>query len=191
MAAFLDTIGAWDNAVVALGEGLRWEPLTTFFVVASAWWVKWPLFAAVGAVCDASCRRRLPTAALAAAVAAATAGLAVSLVKDGVDRARPAVADPALDPVGSVPPSASFPSGHSATAFATAVAVGLFYPRLRWPLLAAAALVALSRVYHGMHYSTDVLAGTALGVAVGLLVGWLTLRVVRPPTARAARPARA
>ena len=90
-----------------------------------------------------------------------------------VDRARPPVADPGLDPVGAIPASASFPSGHSATAFATAVAVGLVYPRLRLPLLALAALVALSRVYLGMHYSTDVLAGTALGVAVGLATGWV------------------
>ena len=189
MSGLLDTIASWDNAVVGFGEALRWEPLTAFFLVASAWWVKWPLFAAVGALCDVSCRRRLPAAGVAAACAAAAAGLMVSLVKEAADRARPPVADPALDPVGSVPLSASFPSGHSATAFATAVAVGLVYPRLRWPLLALAALVALSRVYLGMHYSTDVLAGTALGVAVGLAIGWLTLRALRRPTAPASRPA--
>ena len=183
LSEFFETLGALDGAAMALGEGLRWEPLTAFFLVVSAWWVKWPLFAAVGAVCAASCRRRLPTAGLAAAFAAATAGLAVSLVKEGVDRARPPIADPGLDPIGPIPASASFPSGHSATAFATAVAVGLVYPRLRWPLLALAALVALSRVYLGMHYSTDVVVGTALGVAIGLATGWTVLRVSRRPTA--------
>jgi undecaprenyl-diphosphatase len=185
----LEIVQAWDNAAMALGEGLRWEPLTAFFVVTSAWWVKWPLFAAVGGLCDACERRRLPWAMSAALGAAAATGLAVTLVKETVDRVRPAIAEPGLDPVGVVPASASFPSGHSATAFATAAAVALFYPRLRVPLLALAALVALSRVYLGMHYATDVLVGSALGAGIGLGTGWLALRVARRPRGRASRPA--
>ena len=70
------------------------------------------------------------------------------------------MADPGLDPIGLVPAAASFPSGHAATAFAAAVAVALFYPRLGRPLLALAAVVALSRVYLGVHYLLDVAAGT-------------------------------
>ena len=189
LSALFETVRAWDGATMALGEALRWEPLTVLFVVASAWWVKWPLFTAIGAVCDSSCRRRLPTGALAASLAAATAGITVAVVKAAVDRARPPVADPSLDPIGSIPASASFPSGHSATAFATAVAVAVLYPRLRWPLLALAALVALSRVYLGMHYSTDVLAGSALGIAIGLAAGLTARRVSRRPRALAARRA--
>jgi undecaprenyl-diphosphatase len=189
LSGLLETLRTWDAAGMFFGEGLRSEPLTAVFVVASAWWVKWPLFAVIGAACDASCRRRIPTTALTALAAAAWAGLAVTVVKELVDRARPPFADPGLDPIGAVPASASFPSGHSATAFATAVAVGLVYPRLRLPLLALAALVALSRVYLGMHYSTDVLAGTVLGAAIGLATGWMVLRVARSPRALAARHA--
>ena len=190
LSALLEHLGAWDQAGMAIGEALRWQPLTILFVVASAWWVKWPLFTAVGAVCDASCRRRLPAAGMAAALAAATAGIVVTVVKELVDRARPPLADPGLDPVGAIPASASFPSGHSATAVATAVAVGLVHPRLRWPLLALAALVAVSRVYLGMHYSTDVLAGSALGVGIGLAAGLTVRRVARRPRALAVRRAR-
>jgi undecaprenyl-diphosphatase len=63
------------------------------------------------------------------------------------------------------------PSGHATTAFAAAVALGLCCPRLRLPALALAGGVALSRVYLGVHYAADVLAGAALGAGIaGLLV---------------------
>jgi undecaprenyl-diphosphatase len=165
-----------------LAESLRWPPLTLLFLAASAWWVKWPLFAAVGACADGKCRRRVPAAALAAGGAAAVAGLTVTLGKGLFDRARPPLAEPGLVAVGIVPDSASFPSGHSATAFAAAVAVGLLHPRLRAPLLTLAALVALSRVYLGVHYWSDVLVGSALGAAIGLVTAWLVRRGRGGPT---------
>jgi undecaprenyl-diphosphatase len=74
-----------------------------------------------------------------------------------------------------MPLSTSFPSGHSASAAAFAVAVGDAVPALRLPLRAAAAVVAFSRVYTGVHYPGDVV----VGAAVGTLVGWLTSRVAR------------
>jgi undecaprenyl-diphosphatase len=70
-----------------------------------------------------------------------------------------------------VPGSASFPSGHAATAFAAAVAVGVLFPRLRKPLLLLAATIAASRVYLGVHFATDVLVGSLLGAAIGLAMG--------------------
>ena len=178
---------AWDSAAMGLGESVRWEPLTALFVVASAWWVKWPLFLAAGACADAKRRCRLPNGAAAAAMAVGLAALAVTVLKEAFDRARPPLADPSLSAVGPVPASASFPSGHSATAFAAAVAVGLLYPRLRWPLLALAALVAVSRVYLGVHYVTDVAVGTVLGALVGLATAWVVRRVPGAPIARGRR----
>jgi diacylglycerol kinase family enzyme/membrane-associated phospholipid phosphatase len=65
-----------------------------------------------------------------------------------------------------VPASTSFPSGHAASAFAFASAVAMEQPRLRVPIAGVASAVAFSRVYTGVHYPGDVLAGAAIGVAV-------------------------
>jgi len=178
----VETLIAWDVAASALGEDLRWEPLTVVFLLASAWWVKWPLIAAIGSACDAK-RRCFPRATCAAALAVTTSALLVTVLKDVFERARPPVADPGLDPVGIVPASTSFPSGHAATAFAAAVAVALVYPRLGRPLLALAVVVALSRVYLGVHYVLDVAVGTLLGIAVGVAAAWVIRAVAPQPTA--------
>ena len=189
MVGVVDTLSSWDGAVSALGEDVRWAPLTFVFLLASAWFVKWPLIVAVGCACDAK-RKCLPQATAAAALAVGTAALLVTLLKELFDRARPPVANPGLDPIGIVPADASFPSGHAATAFAAAVAVALVYPRLGRPLLALAVVVALSRVYLGMHYLLDITAGTMLGIAVGIAAAWVVKAAARAPRGRAASPVR-
>jgi undecaprenyl-diphosphatase len=84
-----------------------------------------------------------------------------------------------------MPTSSSFPSGHSASAVAFAVAVGDVVPALRWPLRVAGSVVAFSRVYTGVHYPGDV----AAGVVSGLVIGRSTARVGRRIAARrAVRP---
>jgi membrane-associated phospholipid phosphatase len=185
----LETVLTLDGAASQLGESLRWQPLTPVFLLASAWWVKWLLIAAIGVVGDARCRGKCPRAATAALTAVAAAGLLVTALKELFDRARPPLADATLDPIGAIPASASFPSGHAATAFAAAVAVGLIYPRLRLPLLALASVVALSRVYLGVHYATDVAVGSVLGIALGLGAAWLVRAVAPAPRAPSPSPA--
>ncbi len=67
----------------------------------------------------------------------------------------------------------SFVSNHAANMFCLAVFMGFFYPKIRWPLLALAALVAFSRVYVGVHYPLDVLGGACFGS----LMGWWGSRI--------------
>ncbi len=79
-----------------------------------------------------------------------------------------------------MPASTSFPSGHSASAAAFAVAVGDVLPALRLPLQAAASIVAFSRVYTGVHYPSDVLVGAAVGGLVGRLASAAALHLFWP-----------
>jgi undecaprenyl-diphosphatase len=64
----------------------------------------------------------------------------------------------------------SFPSGHTATSFACATVLSSYAPRLRVPFFLLATLIGLSRIYNGMHYPTDVLAGAVLGVLTARLL---------------------
>ncbi|HWJ31491.1 MAG TPA: phosphatase PAP2 family protein [Gaiellaceae bacterium] len=74
----------------------------------------------------------------------------------------------------------SFPSGHAMTAFAGATMLAAYLPRRRVPLLVLACLIALSRLYNGVHYPTDVVAGAAIGVAIALLLRAAGRRRSRP-----------
>lgn len=65
-----------------------------------------------------------------------------------------------------MPTSTSFPSGHSAAAFAFATGVGHVLPPAAVPLRGLAALVAYSRVHTGVHYPGDVVAGALIGTAL-------------------------
>ncbi|MEZ5293978.1 MAG: phosphatase PAP2 family protein [Vicinamibacterales bacterium] len=116
---------------------------------------------------------RLRPAALRLCLAVAlTYGLTVGVVKPLVHRDRPNVAGlVAARTVEAVPSTdPSFPSGHAATAVAGALAGTTLLPALRVPLWALATAMAYSRVYVGVHYPSDVLAGALLGAACAFLV---------------------
>jgi undecaprenyl-diphosphatase len=105
--------------------------------------------------------------ALASAGSAALIGIAVFLsVKRVSGRKRPCEIQPHCWAKLLPPDRFSFPSGHTITAFAVAGTLGLFYPVLLPILLFCAVSIALSRVLLGMHFMSDVLAGTAIGLGL-------------------------
>jgi diacylglycerol kinase family enzyme/membrane-associated phospholipid phosphatase len=84
-------------------------------------------------------------------------------------RKRPVIDEvPQVRRLVKLPMSTSFPSGHSASAFAFATGVALEKPIVGVPLLGVAAAMAYSRVYVGVHYPSDVVAGAAIGAGMAI-----------------------
>lgn len=100
-----------------------------------------------------------------AVVAVATAYMANTALKVAVRRRRPALEG--LPPLAGTPTGLSFPSAHATSSFAAARAYSALVPGP--PLYALACALSLSRLYLGVHYPSDSLAGMALGTAVGQL----------------------
>jgi len=89
------------------------------------------------------------------------------LLKPLIGRTRPFLLRPDLPLLVPPPGDASFPSGHTAAAFAAVFALRTAGSPLWVPALALAALTAFSRLYLYVHWPSDVLGGILLGAAVG------------------------
>jgi membrane-associated phospholipid phosphatase len=116
---------------------------------------------ALGAAVDGPNRPRWlrGTASVGVAYACSTS------IKLVVGRRRPAVE--ALPHLMATPTGLSFPSSHASSSFAAARAFGGLVPSV--PLYGAATAMALSRVYLGVHYPSDIAAGAGVGTAIGSL----------------------
>ena len=121
----------------------------------------WLACGTAAALVDRHRRRRWlrATAAVGAAYATSTS------IKLAIGRKRPAIED--LPHLMATPTGLSFPSSHSTSSFAAARAFGALVPGA--PLQLAAAAMAFSRLYLGVHYPSDVAAGAALGTVIGSL----------------------
>lgn len=111
-----------------------------------------------------------------------TLWLVVELVKALVDRRRPYIVLEDTRIVGWRERGLSFPSGHTAQTFFMTTLLVQYFNLSFWlsaMLFFAAALVGFTRIYVGVHYPRDVLAGAALGTTWGLMIGLLELAFQR------------
>ncbi len=110
-----------------------------------------------------------PVGMLQFGTSAITTGFATDLLKTHVGKLRP----------NDRSDTTSFPSGHTASAFASASFLHTRYgPKVGVPAYLAASLTAASRVAAGQHFMDDVLGGASLA----MMVNWLTVRPLRTPS---------
>ena len=173
-----------DRALFRAIFRARWGPLTPvmrLFTVAGTAGALWGCFAAAAFLATVLAAGRVEASELVSHLLVPWAAVAGSwFVAEGAkhlfDRARPFISDTKVAPLIKTPSSSSFPSGHSATAAAGAISLSAVYPAVAPAFALAGLLVALSRVYLGVHYPLDVLAGALIGTlsaAAALLVGGL------------------
>jgi diacylglycerol kinase family enzyme/membrane-associated phospholipid phosphatase len=185
--ALRDWLLALDNRLFEFAAERHWpaaEPVLPRLSRSANHGVLW--FATAAAMAAS----RTPRGRRAAARGLASLSLASltinTLGKRSVRRPRPV-----LDPVPLVrqlkrqPITTSFPSGHSASAAAFAAGVALESPKWGTAVAPVAFSVAMSRVYTGVHFPSDVLAGAALGAGAAFAVrGMVPTRAQLMPPAR-------
>ncbi|MFB6468340.1 phosphatase PAP2 family protein [Cytobacillus sp. Hz8] len=119
------------------------------------------------------CKQPVKSIALCSALSLAVSHLPVQILKKLYPRKRPYLiledtkfhSNPLKDH--------SFPSGHTTAAFSVMIPFILFMPSLGYLLIPLGVLIGVSRMYLGLHYPSDVLAGAVLGSGSGILVYYL------------------
>jgi undecaprenyl-diphosphatase len=158
-----------DRALFRTVFGVKWTPFTSVmrvFTVVGTAGALWGFLAAAAFLFTGLKASHLviPWTAVAASWTLAEGA------KYLFNRARPFIWDTEIAPLTKTPSSSSFPSGHSATAAAGALTLSILYPPFSPAFVLAGFLVVLSRVYLGVHFPIDVLAGVLIGTATSGLV---------------------
>lgn len=132
------------------------------------------LLAAGGMLCTKRYRRQgvILLAGLAAGVLVGNVCL-----KNLIARPRPCWLDDSVTLLIATPTDYSFPSGHTLSSVIGATVLTKANRKFGWAAIPAAAVIAFSRLYLFVHYPSDILAGAALGVAIGEAVYALGLRL--------------
>lgn len=102
------------------------------------------------------------------AVAMGVTALKTQEAKRHYHRLRPYQIDPNIHTIGKPPKDASYPSGHSSSAYAAATVLGALWPMHASELNWWARQVALSRMSAGVHFPSDVQTGAILGTKIGI-----------------------
>ena len=125
------------------------------------------------------CFKKTRKTGILAAISLATTFIVVNLfLKNAVSRARPYEIFDAVRLLIEKQSDASFPSGHAANSFAVATIMFTELPKKYGvPAITLAAMIALSRLYVGVHYPLDVLCGIIIGVEVALIVRYIDRKI--------------
>lgn len=169
MKGLVSRVRDLDRALFRVVFGVKWTPLTSVmraFTVVGTAGALWG-FLAAAAFLFTGLR---PSHLLIPWTAVAASWTVAEGAKYLFNRARPFIWDTEIAPLIKTPSSSSFPSGHSATAAAGALSLSVLYPPFAPAFVVAGFLVVLSRVYLGVHFPVDVLAGVVIGTATSGVV---------------------
>lgn len=95
------------------------------------------------------------------------------ILKNLFARQRPCAIDPSIELIIPYPSEFSFPSGHTMNGVTAAMALFLNNKKIGIPALMIAALIAFSRMYHFVHFPTDIIGGFCVGFTVAIVVNYV------------------
>ena len=190
LIAIMVVLDAWSVGHARRLSGDLIAAARRFTDLGKSGWFLWPTGIAlvVLAAIDSPALSRFSRCILAAwavrlgfvFAAIAAPSLLATVIKRLIGRARPFVAGSdvwAYEPFNWQARYASFPSGHSTTAFAALVAIGAIFPQARALMWIYAVLIALSRVIITAHHPSDVIAGAIVGAVGAFMVrNWFAAR---------------
>jgi YegS/Rv2252/BmrU family lipid kinase len=174
--------GLWDRRLITAAARRRSPASDAVFLAASRAANRSKLWVVIAGALYASGRRRPRSAAASGLLGIGfTSTLVNGPLKYAWRRDRPPIAfrrsgEP-LAPLLPLPRTFSFPSGHSASAFAFATGATAALPASGPVVLPLAGAVAYSRVHTGVHYPSDVVVGSTIGVVCGLAAGRIVGRL--------------
>ncbi len=178
---------AFDPIVSQALESIRNEPLTMFMRLMSAthgaFLIILPLIGIWLWRGKGSLKKRL-LIFFAFGLSIAINNGVCDFIKVRVERPRPFEAQVVSTPIESSrlvnpkKPHRSFPSGHSMNSLAAVILALFLWPRIKPWLLILPALIGFSRIYLGVHYLTDVLAGFTMGAIIGVLLGLIARKLL-------------
>ncbi len=161
---FFQNLHSWDAAVcnhIFKWNGKKAIDRTMYFMSKAG---DGPLYAVIGVIVyllNPETGRRLVPAGLLAFVIELPGQI---ILKKLIRRRRPCVKFQEINNLISLPDEFSFPSGHTAAAFLMASLMSVFFPSFVILFYFLALLIGVSRIYNGVHYPGDVIAGALIGI---------------------------
>lgn len=172
----LDALVRFEGGILTFIQGLRWAPFDVLMKIitmlgdAGVFWILVCLVMLV--------YKKTRSTGIAGAISLILEALCVNVVlKNLIQRTRPYEVIEELTILIATPHDYSFPSGHAGSSFAVAVVIFLMLPK-KWgiPAVTMAVMMAFSRLYVGVHFPTDILAGALIGTGTAILAVYLTRR---------------